>query len=59
MTRRRRHPDTTTVQVVSASGKELKTLATFSNRNAAAKYAKSSFNLKPFIGQKVTIKVRQ
>ncbi|HET7016808.1 MAG TPA: putative Ig domain-containing protein, partial [Streptosporangiaceae bacterium] len=48
--------DTMTVQVVSASGKVLKTLVTFSNKNAAAKYAKSSFSLKPFIGQKVTIK---
>ena len=34
----------------------LKTLATFSNKNASAKYAKSSFSLKPYIGQKVTIK---
>src|SRR5712691_12178135 len=48
--------DTMTVQVVSASGEVLKTLATFSNKNAAAKYAKSSFSLKPFIGQRVTIK---
>jgi len=48
--------DTLTVQVVSASGKVLKTLATFTNQNAAAKYAKSSFSLKPFIGKKVTIR---
>jgi hypothetical protein len=48
--------DTMTVQVISASGKVLKTLATFSNKDASAKYAKSSFSLKPYIGQKVTIK---
>ena len=48
--------DTLKVQVLSSAGKVLKTLATFSNKNAAAKYAKSSFALKPFIGQTVTIK---
>jgi hypothetical protein len=48
--------DTLKVQVISSSGKVLKTLATFSNKNAAAKYAKSSFALLPFIGQKVTIR---
>jgi hypothetical protein len=48
--------DTLKVQVLSSTGKVLKTLATFSNKNAAAKYAKSSFSLKPFIGQTVTIK---
>ncbi|HET7016915.1 MAG TPA: putative Ig domain-containing protein, partial [Streptosporangiaceae bacterium] len=48
--------DTLKVQVVSASGAVLKTLATFSNKNASAKYAKHTFSLKPFIGQKVTIR---
>jgi hypothetical protein len=47
--------DTLKVQVVSASGKVLKTLATFSNKNAAAKYATISVSLTPFIGRKVTI----
>jgi hypothetical protein len=53
--------DTLKVQVLSSAGKVLKTLATFSNKNApkngtTGKYAKSSFSLKPFIGQTVTIK---
>ena len=48
--------DTLKVQIVSASGKVLKTVATFSNKNAAPKYARHSFALTPFIGQKVTIK---
>jgi hypothetical protein len=48
--------DTMTVQVVSSSGKVLKTLATVSNKNAAANYARFSFSLKPWIGQQVTIR---
>jgi hypothetical protein len=48
--------DTLQVQIVSAAGQVLKTLATFSNQNAASRYASSSFSLTPFIGQKVTIR---
>jgi hypothetical protein len=48
--------DTMQVQVLSSAGKVLKTLTVVSNKNAAAKYAKFSFSLKPFIGQKVTIR---
>ena len=47
--------DTMTVQVLSPAGKVLKTLAAVSNKATAAKYAKFSFSLKPWIGQKVTI----
>jgi hypothetical protein len=48
--------ETMQVQVVSEAGQVLKTLATFSNKNAAARYASFSFSLTPFIGQKVTIR---
>jgi hypothetical protein len=48
--------DTLQVQVLSSSGTVLKTLTTVSNKNAASTYARFSFSLKSFIGQKVTIK---
>ena len=47
--------DTLQVRVLSSAGKVLKTLATYSNKNAASKYAKFSFNLAAFKGQKITI----
>jgi len=48
--------DTLKLQVLNSSGTVLATLATFSNLNAAAGYQVHTANLKPYIGQKVTIK---
>jgi hypothetical protein len=48
--------DTLKVQVVSPAGKVLKTLATFTNQDAAASYARHFYSLKPWLGQQVTIK---
>jgi xanthomonalisin len=48
--------DKLTVQVLNASGTVLKTLATYSNLNAASGYAQASFDLSAYIGQTVTIK---
>ncbi|HET7017195.1 MAG TPA: putative Ig domain-containing protein [Streptosporangiaceae bacterium] len=47
--------DTLQVRILSSTGKVLKTLATYSNKNAASKYAKFSFNLAAFKGTKITI----
>ncbi|WP_266169025.1 PKD domain-containing protein [Dyella subtropica] len=48
--------DKLNVQVLNSSGTVLKTLATFSNLNAAAGYTAHSYNLNAYIGQTVTIK---
>jgi len=48
--------DKLTVQVLSSTGTLLKTLATYSNANAATGYALKTFDLSAYIGQKVTIK---
>ncbi|HET6554592.1 MAG TPA: protease pro-enzyme activation domain-containing protein [Dyella sp.] len=48
--------DKLTVQVLNSSGTVLKTLATYSNLNAASGYAQRSFDLSAYIGQTVTIK---
>jgi hypothetical protein len=48
--------DTLTVQVLNGSGTVLKTLATYSNLNAAAGYAQHTSDVSAYIGQTVTIK---
>lgn len=48
--------DKLTVQVLNSSGTVLKTLATYSNLNAASGYTQRSFDLSAYIGQTVTIK---
>jgi hypothetical protein len=48
--------DTLQVQVLSSSGTVLKTLATYSNANAAPGYARKSLNMSAFIGQSVKIR---
>jgi len=48
--------DTLTVQVLNSSGAVLKTLATYSNLNAATGYSQASFDLGAYIGQTVTLK---
>ena len=48
--------DTMKVQILSSSGKVLKTLATFSNLNANTGYAQHSYNLSAYAGQQVTLK---
>ena len=48
--------DKLTVQVLNSSGTVLKTLATFSNVNAASGYTVHTANLSAYIGQTVTIK---
>ena len=51
--------DTMAVQVLSSTGKVLKTLATYSNKNAASKYAKFSFSLAAFNGTEDHHQLRQ
>ncbi len=48
--------DKLTVQVLNSSGTVLKTLATYSNLNAASGYAQKTFDLSGYIGQTVTLK---
>jgi PKD repeat protein len=48
--------DKLTVQVLGTSGNVLKTLATYSNLNAAAGYVQRTFDLSAYIGQSVAIK---
>jgi hypothetical protein len=48
--------DKLTVQVLSSTGKVLKTLATFSNRTARNAYALHSYSMKAFIGKTISIK---
>ena len=48
--------DKLTVQVLSSSGSVLKTLATYSNLNAASGYALATYDVSAYIGQTVTIK---
>ncbi|WP_267223605.1 protease pro-enzyme activation domain-containing protein [Dyella silvae] len=48
--------DKLTVQVLNSSGTVLKTLATYSNLNAASGYSQASFDLSAYIGQTVTLK---
>jgi hypothetical protein len=48
--------DKLTVQVLNSSGTVLKTLATYSNVNAASGYTVHTASLAAYIGQKVTIK---
>ncbi|MFC4764227.1 protease pro-enzyme activation domain-containing protein [Dyella koreensis] len=48
--------DKLNVQVLNSSGTVLKTLATYSNLNAASGYALRTFDLSAYIGQTVTIK---
>jgi len=48
--------DTLQVQVLNSSGTVLKTLATYSNANAAAGYKRVSLNMSAFIGQSVKIR---
>jgi hypothetical protein len=48
--------DTLTVQLLNGAGSVLKTLATYSNLNAAAGYASHSHDLSAYIGQTVTIR---
>jgi serine protease len=47
--------DTLKVEVLSSSGKVLKTLATYSNKTATG-YAQHSFSMTSYIGKKITIK---
>jgi hypothetical protein len=51
-----RAADTFTAQVLSASGTVLATLATFSNQDEGSGYVQHAYSLKPFIGQRVTIR---
>jgi xanthomonalisin len=48
--------DKLNVQVLNSSGTVLKTLATYSNLNAASGYSLASFDVSAYIGQTVTIK---
>ncbi|MBS2531420.1 S53 family peptidase [Catenulispora sp. NF23] len=48
--------DTLAVQVLNSSGTVLSTLHTFSNLDANNGYSQFSYNLAPYIGQKITIK---
>jgi hypothetical protein len=48
--------DTFTVQVLAPGGTVLATLATFSNQDEGTGYVRHSYSLKPFIGQRVTIR---
>ena len=48
--------DKLTVQVLNSSGTVLKTLATYSNLNAASGYTQRSFDLSAYIGQTVTLR---
>ncbi|MDR3446554.1 MULTISPECIES: protease pro-enzyme activation domain-containing protein [unclassified Dyella] len=48
--------DKLSVQVLNSSGTVLKTLATYSNLNAASGYSQASFDLSAYIGQTVTLK---
>jgi hypothetical protein len=48
--------DTLKVQVLSASGTVLSTLATYSNLNSGSGYSQHSFSLAAYAGQKVTLK---
>jgi PKD repeat protein len=48
--------DTLQVQVLSSSGTVLKTLATYSNLNAASGYTRVTLNMNAFIGQSVKIR---
>jgi len=48
--------DKLTVQVLNSSGTVLKTLATYSNLNAASGYALATYDLSAYVGQTVTIK---
>jgi hypothetical protein len=48
--------DTLTAQVLNSSGTVLKTLATYSNLDAASGYAQHTFDLSAYQGQTVTIK---
>jgi hypothetical protein len=48
--------DTLKVQVLNSSGTVLATLATFSNLNAASGYARHSYSLSAYAGQKITLK---
>ncbi|WP_266169311.1 protease pro-enzyme activation domain-containing protein [Dyella subtropica] len=48
--------DKLNVQVLNSSGTVLKTLATYSNLNAASGYALRTFDLSAYIGQTVTLK---
>lgn len=48
--------DRLTVQVLNASGRVLKTCATYSNLDANASYAQKTCDLRPYIGQTVMIK---
>jgi len=48
--------DTLTVQLLNSSGALLKTLATYSNVNAAAGYSLKSFDVSAYIGQAVQVK---
>ena len=47
--------DTLTVQVRNASGAVLKTLATYSNLNAAAGYSQVTFDLASYKGQTIQV----
>jgi len=49
--------DKLNVQVLNSSGTVLKTLATYSNLNAASGYALRTFDLSAYIGQTVTLKL--
>ena len=48
--------DNLTVQVLNASGRVLRTCATYSNLNASPNYVQRTCDLRPYIGQTVTIK---
>ncbi|WP_232820879.1 protease pro-enzyme activation domain-containing protein [Dyella sp. C11] len=48
--------DKLTVQVLNSSGTVLKTLATYSNLNAASGYSLATYDVSAYIGQTVTIK---
>jgi subtilase family serine protease len=48
--------DTFTIQVLSPSGTVLATLGTLSNLTATGRYARHTFSLAPYIGQKITVR---
>ena len=48
--------DTLKLQVLNSSGTVLATLHTFSNLDAGTGYSQFSYNLSPYIGQKITVK---
>jgi xanthomonalisin len=48
--------DTLRIQILTPGGKVLKTLASFSNKNASGNYRLYQFSLKGFTGQTIVIK---